>query len=72
MAKIKPELLSPAGNWISLTAAIEAGADSVYFGIQQLNMRAKANNFKISELKKVVDECHKNKVKAYLTLNTII
>jgi len=68
----KVELLSPAGDFASLRAAVENGADAVYFGIKQLNMRAAAKNFSLSDIKKVVDYCHKNKVKAYLTLNTII
>ncbi len=68
----KPELLSPASNWPMLVAAINAGADSVYFGLKQLNMRATAKNFELRELKKIADYCHKNNVKAYLTLNTII
>ncbi len=66
------ELLSPAGSWEALQAAIQAGADSIYFGIKALNMRANAKNFEETELKKVIQECHKNKVKAYLTINTII
>jgi putative protease len=66
------ELISPAGDWISLRAAVEAGADAVYFGLKEYSMRAAAKNFNLSELKKVVEFCHKNKVKAYLTLNTII
>jgi len=66
------ELISPAGDWISLRAAIDAGADAVYFGLKEFSMRAAAKNFKLSELKKVVDICHKDKVKAYLTLNTIV
>ena len=68
----KPELLAPAGDWISLRAAIKAGANAIYFGVKELNMRANAKNFKLSELKKIITLCHKNKVKAYLTLNTII
>ncbi|MCK5282534.1 MAG: U32 family peptidase [Nanoarchaeota archaeon] len=72
MISNKPELLAPAGDPISLRVAIEAGADAVYFGIKELNMRANAKNFELKEIKKVVDLCHKNKVKAYLTLNTII
>lgn len=66
------ELMSPAGNWPSLRAAIDAGADSIYFGVKNFNMRANAQNFELSELKKVVNECHKVKVKAYLTINTIL
>ncbi len=69
---MKPELIAPVGNWPMLVSAIQAKADAVYFGVKQLNMRITAQNFELSELKKVVDYCHKNKVKAYLTLNTII
>ncbi len=69
---MKPELLSPVQDLVSLNAAIDAGADAVYFGIKELNMRAGAKNFELKELKKVTDICHKNKVKAYLTLNTIV
>lgn len=66
------ELLSPAGDWPSLRAAIEAGADAVYFGIKDLNMRMKTKNFSLSELNKITKLCHKNKIKCYLTLNSII
>jgi putative protease len=68
----KPELLAPAGSMTMLAAAIDSGADSVYFGIKQLNMRATAKNFELSNMRKAVDRCHKNGVKAYLTLNTIV
>ena len=67
----KPELMAPAGDWISLRAAIDAGCDSVYFGIRGLNMREGAENFKASEMKKLVRQCHEAGVRAYLTLNTI-
>lgn len=69
---MKPELLSPVQDLVSLKAAIDAGADAVYFGIKELNMRQGAKNFELKELKKIIDICHKNKVKAYLTLNTIV
>lgn len=69
---MKPELISPVQDFTSLRAAIDAGADAVYFGLKDLSMRAKAKNFNISELKKITELCHKNKVKAYLALNTII
>lgn len=69
---MKPELLAPAGNWIMLRAAINAKADSIYFGLKQLNMRMTAGNFELNELKNIAAECHKNKIKAYLCLNTII
>ena len=66
------ELIAPVGNWDMLVAAIEAGADSVYFGVNCLNMRARARSFELSELGKVVNFCHERNVKAYLTLNTIV
>jgi len=66
------ELLSPVQDFVSLRAAIDAGADAVYFGLKEFSMRVAAKNFKLAELRKVVELCHKNKVKAYLTLNTII
>jgi len=69
---MKPKLLSPAGDWVSLRAAISSGADAVYFGVKSLNMRAGAKNFELGELGKVVSLCHKKKVKAYLCINTIV
>ncbi|MDH3004860.1 MAG: U32 family peptidase [Candidatus Shikimatogenerans sp. JK-2022] len=66
------ELLSPIGNIESLYAAIKAGADSIYFGVEQLNMRVLNNNFKINDIEKIIKICKKNKIKKYLTLNTII
>jgi len=67
------EIMSPAGSFASLQAAIKAGADSVYFGVQDLNMRTHgAKNFTLSDLKKIKTLCSKNKVKTYLTLNTVL
>ena len=67
------ELLAPVGNFESLAAAIKAKPDSIYFGISKLNMRSLgANNFKISDIKKITTLCHKKNIKAYLALNTII
>jgi len=66
------ELLAPAGNWAMLRAAVKAGANSVYFGIKSFNMRAAATNFSPKEVKKVVEYCHQNKIKAYCTINIII
>ena len=69
----KVELMAPAGSYEALQAAINAGADSIYFGITQLNMRAKAaNNFTLEDLRKIAGICHENKVKAYLTMNTLL
>ena len=67
----KPELLLPVKSWPNLKAVIPY-ADAVYFGAKELNMRARSGNFTLSELKKVVEECHKNNIKAYLTVNTVI
>ena len=72
MRKSKPELVSPAGDWSALNSAVENGADSVYFGIKGLNMRNLADNFDISEIRKVMNLLHKHKRKGYLTLNTLI
>ncbi len=67
------EVMAPAGSYPSLMAAINAEADSVYFGIEQLNMRARSsNNFTIDDLKKIVKICKEKNVKTYLTLNTIL
>jgi putative protease len=68
----KPHLLAPAGDFIALRAALDAGADEVYFGIKGLNMRAGAKNFEEKDLKKITKLCHENDVKAFLALNTII
>lgn len=67
------EIMAPAGSYESLQAAIKAGANSVYFGIEQLNMRARAaNNFTTEDLKKIVAICKEANVKTYLTVNTIL
>ncbi|MDP8253651.1 MAG: peptidase U32 family protein [Candidatus Kaelpia aquatica] len=68
----KPELVVPAGDWPSLITAAENGADSIYFGIQGLNMRERASNFKISDLKKIMRLLHQKKVKGYLALNVVV
>ena len=67
----KYELLAPAGDFPSLVAAVQAGADAVYFGIRDFNMRAGARNFTIDDLDQINKICG-NKVKKYLTLNVII
>jgi putative protease len=67
------EIMAPAGSWEALQAAIQGGANSVYFGIEQLNMRARAsNNFTLEDLKEIASLCQENGVKSYITLNTII
>ncbi|HPB84973.1 MAG TPA: peptidase U32 family protein [Paludibacteraceae bacterium] len=67
------EIMAPAGSWESLVAAINAGTDSVYFGIENLNMRShSSNNFSTEDLKKIVATCNEHGIKSYLTINTII
>lgn len=67
------ELLAPAGSWESLTAAIQGGADAVYFGLEQLNMRARSSyNFTREDLPKIVSLAKENNLKTYLTINTVI
>lgn len=73
MTKNKVEIMSPVGSYEALYAAIEAGADSVYFGVEGLNMRSRsANNFTIEDLKNIADIASQNGVKTYLTLNTVV
>jgi len=69
--KPKIELLAPAGDFKCLTAAINAGCDAVYFGLQDFNMRARAKNFKLTDLKKIKQLTKPKKIKLYLTLNTL-
>lgn len=67
------EIMAPVGSFESLQAAIQAGANSIYFGIDRLNMRAhSANNFTADDVHKVVETCHIQGLKAYLTLNTVM
>lgn len=67
------ELMAPAGNFESLQAALDNGADSVYFGVEQLNMRARASiNFTLDDLEEISSRCKAKNVRTYLTLNTII
>ena len=67
------EIMAPVGSRESLQAAIQAGADSVYFGIERLNMRAhSASTFTIDDLREIAAMCHEHGMKSYLTVNTII
>ncbi|WP_315303199.1 peptidase U32 family protein [Tannerella forsythia] len=67
------EIMAPAGSYESLMAAIQGGADSVYFGIEGLNMRARSsNNFTTDDLHKIASICEERGVKSYLTVNTVI
>ena len=67
------EIMAPAGNFECLTAAIQGGADSVYFGVENLNMRShSANNFSMSDLPEICRICRENGIKSYLTLNIVL
>ncbi|MDA3817353.1 MAG: U32 family peptidase [Prolixibacteraceae bacterium] len=67
------EIMAPVGSYESLRAAIQAGAGSVYFGVEQLNMRARSsNNFTLDDLSKIASIASENNVKSYLTVNTVI
>ncbi|MFA5249909.1 MAG: peptidase U32 family protein [Parachlamydiales bacterium] len=67
------ELLSPAGSFAALQAAIDAGADSIYFGLEELNMRAlSGHNFKLADLPEIASRCHEKNLKSYLALNTLL
>ncbi|MEZ4787240.1 MAG: peptidase U32 family protein [Flavobacterium haoranii] len=69
----KIELMAPAGNFESLQAALDNGCDSVYFGVEQLNMRARASiNFVLDDLPEIARRCQEKNVRTYLTLNTIV
>ena len=70
--KNKPELMAPAGDWTMLRAAVTNGANAVYFGLDKLNMRAKAANFTVDQLPEIISFCKEHKVLTYLTLNTIV
>ena len=67
------ELMAPVGSYESLMAAVQAGADAVYFGIEQLNMRARsASNFSKKDLEKIISIAGESNLKTYLTLNTVV
>ena len=69
----KPLLLSPVGSFESLHAAIRGGADAIYFGVEQLNMRTKSiPTITIDDIAEVADICKQNTIKVYLTLNTVV
>ena len=67
----KPEIMSPAGYWPQLRAAIEAGADAVYFGLKHFSARAKVG-FSLAELPEVMRTLHRRGVRGYVTFNTLI
>src|SRR5665647_1995769 len=72
MVKRKPELLAPVGNVESFYAALNAGADAVYMGLQEFNARGRASNFTKPLLQLAVQKAHEKKIKIYITLNILI
>jgi putative protease len=74
MEEINPyEIMAPVGSYESLAAAIRSGADSIYFGIEGLNMRSRSsNNFTVADLHQIAKTCSKHHIRSYLTVNTII
>jgi len=67
------EIMAPAGSWESLRAAVSGGADSVYFGVEKMNMRARSShNFTTADLAEIVDYCKNHGLKSYLTLNIVV
>ncbi|MBO3457162.1 U32 family peptidase [Aetokthonos hydrillicola Thurmond2011] len=72
MTSKQPELLAPAGNWDCAKAAIENGADAIYFGLDRFNARMRAQNFTEADLPKLMEFLHRRGVKGYVTVNTLI
>ena len=68
----RPQLLAPAGNWECAKAAIENGADAIYFGLERFNARMRADNFTEGDLSELMSWLHQRGVKGYVTLNTLI
>ncbi len=67
------EIMAPVGSYESLAAAIKAGADAIYFGVEGLNMRSRSSvNFTLDDLHEIAAICDRNNVKSYLTVNTIV
>jgi hypothetical protein len=64
-----PELLAPAGDWDCAKAAVENGADAIYFGLEKFNARMRANNFTVTDLPKLMEFLHRRGVKGYVTFD---
>src|SRR5215831_15945860 len=67
-----PELLAPAGDWECARAAVENGADAIYFGLEKFNARMRAHNFTEADLPELITFLHHRGVKGYITLNTLV
>jgi len=69
---VRPELLAPAGDWDCVKAAVENGADAIYFGLDRFNARMRAQNFTAADLPKLMEFLHRRGVKGYVTFNTLV
>src|SRR3989441_10402355 len=67
-----PELLAPAGDWDCAKAAVENGADAIYFGLERFNARMRAHNFTEAVLPKLMEFLHRRGVKGYVAFNTLV
>ncbi|HZV36488.1 MAG TPA: peptidase U32 family protein, partial [Verrucomicrobiae bacterium] len=68
----RPELLAPAGDWECARAAVENGADAIYFGLERFNARMRAHNFTEADLPRLMEFLHRRGVKGYVTFNTLV
>src|ERR1035438_4344114 len=71
-SRVLPELLAPAGDWDCAKAAVENGADAIYFGLDKFNARMRANNFTEADLPKLMEFLHRRGVKGYVTFNILV
>ena len=72
LAPVRPELLAPAGDWECVRAAVENGADAVYFGLERFNARMRAKNFTQADLPAIMEFLHKRGVRGYVTFNVLV
>ncbi|MBL9214220.1 MAG: U32 family peptidase [Opitutaceae bacterium] len=68
----RPELLAPAGDWECARAAVENGADAIYFGLERFNARMRARNFTVADLPRLMNYLHRRGVRGYVTFNTLV
>ena len=71
-ALTRPELLAPAGDWDCARAAVENGADAIYFGLEKFNARMRAKNFTLADLPQLMTFLHRRGVRGYVTFNTLV
>src|SRR5690242_103619 len=68
----RPEVLAPAGDWECAKAAIENGADAIYFGLERFNARMRAKNFTVADLPQLMEFLHRRGVRGYVTFNVLV